>query len=318
MWINKYVKLMYPKRLEDVQMEEAIQLKYDYIPKSLFKYRAIDEYSIKNFENDVAWFNIAAEFNDPYDCVLTTGDFVGNNATALLKDTILDMKRDLNIEVTKEELARLENMGFKEMSKLFVDFCRKNLGKEVEDLAKETILRIQEEGKRNTQVMNETMQISAKICCFSEIKDSILMWSHYANNHKGFCIEYDFKKEGINPALTDRLQPVLYEENLFNIGQYFHEVKGGPNSINPLILKYGSIIKSTEWSYEKEWRITYITPSEQGFSKELFSPQAIYLGAKMCEEDKKRLIEIAKQKRILVYQMKREHNEFKLVPEKVL
>ena len=27
------------------------------------------------------------------------------------------------------------------------------------------------------------------ICCLSKIKDSLLMWSHYANNHKGVCVE---------------------------------------------------------------------------------------------------------------------------------
>lgn len=30
-----------------------------------------------------------------------------------------------------------------------------------------------------------------QVCCFSSIKDSILMWSHYAKDHSGFCIEYD-------------------------------------------------------------------------------------------------------------------------------
>ena len=24
----------------------------------------------------------------------------------------------------------------------------------------------------------------------SQLKDNILMWSHYANQHKGFCIEF--------------------------------------------------------------------------------------------------------------------------------
>ena len=31
------------------------------------------------------------------------------------------------------------------------------------------------------------------IACFSESKDSPTMWAHYADNHKGFVLEYDFK-----------------------------------------------------------------------------------------------------------------------------
>ena len=30
-----------------------------------------------------------------------------------------------------------------------------------------------------------------KICSFSAAKEIILMWSDYANHHKGFCVEYD-------------------------------------------------------------------------------------------------------------------------------
>ncbi|MEM5669933.1 DUF2971 domain-containing protein [Bacillus cereus] len=122
-------------------------------------------------------------------------------------------------------------------------------------LAQETVLQIQKLEKEQLQQLNKNMQKKIKICCFSEINDSILMWSHYANNHKGFCIEYDFTKEGIDRSLTKQLQPVLYRDNLFNIGHYFHE---NGEKMNPLVINYNAIVKSTEWSYEKEWRITYI------------------------------------------------------------
>ncbi len=32
---------------------------------------------------------------------------------------------------------------------------------------------------------------SIGVICFSSNYDNILMWSHYANNHKGICIEFD-------------------------------------------------------------------------------------------------------------------------------
>lgn len=311
MWINKYVKLMFPKRMEDVQMEDAIQLKYDNIPKSLFKYRAIDDYSISNFENDEAWFNTAAEFNDPYDCALTMGDTVKDQMAAILKESILEFNGEFGLGVVKEEL---ENMNFKEMSEFFVGICKK-LGGEWEALARITVFYIEKEEKEQLQQMNEKMQKTTKICCFSEINDSILMWSHYANNHKGFCIEYNFTKEGIDRSLTEQLQPVLYQDNLFNIGHYFHE---NGEKMNPFVTMYNAIVKSTEWSYEKEWRITYVNEKEKGYSKKLFSPQAIYLGAKMSEVEKERMIEMARKKQIEVYQMKMKNNEFKLIPERIL
>ena len=35
----------------------------------------------------------------------------------------------------------------------------------------------------------ETLRIS----CFSSRLDSIVMWSHYASNHTGYCVEYNLK-----------------------------------------------------------------------------------------------------------------------------
>jgi len=318
MWIDEYVKLMYPKNMEDVQMKEAMRLKYNNIPNSLYKYRAFSKFSIENLENDEAWFNTAAEFNDPYDCALTLENTAIDHMTTKLKTNIFGLIRDLNLNLTKEEVARIDSMGFVEASKYFLSFDKNLKEEEIEARVKATAQNIQNESKKNLQKMNEVLQMKIKICCFSEINDSILMWSHYANNHKGFCIEYDFKKEGVDPKLTRWLQPVIYRDKLFNAGQYFEGERKRVSELNPFIVNYNAIIKSTEWSYEKEWRITYTTNDKEGFNKKLFSPQAIYLGAKMCDIEKERIIEIAKQRQIIVFQMNMKNREFKLVPERVL
>ena len=39
-----------------------------------------------------------------------------------------------------------------------------------------------------------TIKDAVRVVCLSEVYDSMLMWSHYAQNHTGFCIEYDFKE----------------------------------------------------------------------------------------------------------------------------
>ena len=43
------------------------------------------------------------------------------------------------------------------------------------------------------------------VCCFSEKKDDILMWSHYADGHKGFCLEFITPKH-------NRDQEVIYNQ----------------------------------------------------------------------------------------------------------
>jgi hypothetical protein len=86
------------------------------------------------------------------------------------------------------------------------------------------------------------------IICFSEVYDSILMWSHYANHHKGFCIGYkdtlfkEFESEKrifLNPISyvhSIDLDTSLDEDNIWC-------------QINKILTT-----KYIDWSYEKEWR----------------------------------------------------------------
>lgn len=47
--------------------------------------------------------------------------------------------------------------------------------------------------------------------CMTETYDNILMWSHYANSHKGICIEYDVKKLLTQKnAFNYYIYPVIY------------------------------------------------------------------------------------------------------------
>ncbi len=91
----------------------------------------------------------------------------------------------------------------------------------------------------------DAMQLG--VFCLSEINDNILMWSHYASNHTGFCIEFertkenDLKPESCVPVIypADDSVPVIDNENL---------------ETNSTFAKIATT-KSKLWSYEKEWRI---------------------------------------------------------------
>lgn len=49
------------------------------------------------------------------------------------------------------------------------------------------------------------------ICCFSKLYDSILMWSHYADYHKGICLKFDMTKD---PFFFLTPMPVIYSQCL--------------------------------------------------------------------------------------------------------
>jgi hypothetical protein len=47
------------------------------------------------------------------------------------------------------------------------------------------------------------------VCCFTTDNRNPLMWSHYADGHKGFCLEFDTQKCKL---LSEKLFPVTYSD----------------------------------------------------------------------------------------------------------
>ena len=146
------------------------------------------------------------------------------------------------------------------------------------------------------------------ITCFSKKSDEILMWSHYANKHTGFCVEYDFSK-CTNWAALITLFPVIYSKSrphfpmsIFEQSNNFKDitVKEDNDSIISLIRLL--LIKSDIWRYEEEWRI--IGLQNQLIDKHLLELDIvtkIYLGANISEKNEKEIVDIAKSKGIPVY-----------------
>lgn len=96
-------------------------------------------------------------------------------------------------------------------------------------------------------------------CFFGDSPDNALMWAHYADNHKGFCIEYEVAIE------TPGLLEVNYSSKL--PAPSVTELLFSPEETLRRILT----TKKMEWNYEKEWRLVYLralNPGEKGMNIE--------------------------------------------------
>lgn len=318
MWHEEYVKLMFPINVNDMKMEEAMKLKYDNIPSSLYKYRVINEYSIQNLENDEVWVTTADKFNDPYDCALTLDcqyikEILKKNLISIVP-TIMKQK-GIDLKVADAELENFRNQPLQAFLKYILEKDQ-TFAKEP-DKIQEIISFIEnffeEKLKQQIQKHVNTSQKGIFICCFSELNDSILMWSHYAANHTGICVEYDFKQSGPGDILTRVLQPLIYKDEIFDLSKYLLQDK---EKFNNLVTSYLAITKSLEWSYEKEWRLSFsIGGGIDPFNRKVPKPKAIYLGSKISAENKELIINLAARKGFPVYQMKLANNAFRLVAE---
>jgi hypothetical protein len=171
-----------------------------------------------------------------------------------------------------------------------------------------------------TEVRKNTSE-TIKITCFSERNDSSLMWSHYANKHFGFCIEYDFtynvdsSKKDLQ-FLQELLFPVFYSNNRPIITKtMLDDVKNRDYYLeNNIMGKFMEEIyctllcKSRDWAYEKEWRAFHLLEKN---TLEIPCATKVFLGVNIEDEPKAEIISIAKNKNIPVYQMILKPNSYK-------
>lgn len=89
------------------------------------------------------------------------------------------------------------------------------------------------------------------VACFTEAWQSPLMWSHYADEHSGFCVAYRVRKEALVRGQRQRFsqQQVQYVSALPEI--CLSEVLFSPHQVFSRLLA----TKSIEWAYEREWRL---------------------------------------------------------------
>jgi hypothetical protein len=90
--------------------------------------------------------------------------------------------------------------------------------------------------------------------CLSETHDNLLMWAHYASDHRGFVIEIDSKHffdlaDDPNNAWKITLDRVKYREMrpAWQSGNWWDYLHG---TLHKMVTT-----KSTHWSHEQEWRV---------------------------------------------------------------
>ena len=140
----------------------------------------------------------------------------------------------------------------------------------------------------------------------NEFPDNELMWAHYANSHKGFCIAYDIK------------QLEFSEERPYNVNEMQVVYKLNPPIIDILnILNKDFLVKmfgtkSNIWEYENELRLIY-----NGFGLKKYNPfslKSVYFGLNMDEKYQKQIIDGLSNRDINFYKMSMEKESYKLTP----
>jgi hypothetical protein len=320
----------------------------------IFKYCSIDV-STLILENNEILLNEPKNFNDPYD----TNILLDEKDLSKAKDILINYSLDIAMkEVIKnyykdfkwwqkiiaipakgtiklQEITNRKNKEYKPIlnySRMMQSFTSMGLKNGTKD--SESQIALNELIKtRNSGVIEETLSESIMdttnnllITCFSKIPDSMLMWSHYADNSKGVCLEYE-NEDYLDVQYSNKRGKFIISKVMYKILWYYHsrekEQKSEKEMTSFLIAITPFLTKSNVWSYEEEVRAIYSKNSMQIIEKDgqFFYKMkrliSITLGYRVSEIEKCKFIEFSQKHKIRLYQMELSHETFDLIRKEI-
>lgn len=310
----------------------------------LYKYTKF-QYLEKILENNSFKLSNPEEFNDPFDCLVEADEIEKKKCFELImnyyffkemekiffdketrlrtRDKIVSAGFRLELKLTKFTIKKYKFYNPIPMVNRFVKIGAKyKLGQDFKDQMDKAIL----EFSKMIEIKVNEIRDSLLICCYGKRNDSILMWSHYGDCHKGVCI-------GFEPYDDIDISEVKYSKrraklDLYSITQivlaydYLKEKVDIKNkNVARKILK-PFLVKSKDWKYEEEYRSIYsknesnprITISDNMHLLDAGNIKTIYLGCKVPEDEENKVRDLAGN--IPVVKMKDSRKKYKVEPSR--
>lgn len=227
----------------------------------LFKFRAVNEYSLEELRESYVYFSNVTTLNNPFEMGVHL-DQISDLEAARVEF----MTRDYLGSPIEQILGPMDP----ESRKAYLE-TRWNC-----DAWRKPFL---EEWKK-VDGFGDEMKRRLSIYCASATRTDGLLWAHYASGHRGIAIE-------LNPnddEVLRKVRKVKYQREfpIINVHRDNAETK----------LTKSLLTKSKDWSYEQEYRTIF--PAERENVKHGVSPSvfvSITFGAKISEADRDKVID---------------------------
>ena len=272
-------------------------------PQELCRFRAVNENSLMQLQNNEQFFSTADYYDDPFDTFFSI-DFKalqqnGNAVTQMLAQNDTGRIRDL-----------LTAFGFGDN----IDSIIQSLRETKFDINWLTL---------SLKDVRKLLQRQIYSICFCEDPLNETMWLKYADQHKGFVQVYDFndpatKLCGKEPKCTECgvvkyppvLFPVYYSGEMYDATTYALNVLARevfkeklsflpPEALNAFIYTASwederiSLIKKECHQYDQEWRMLLPTPYTSRPRIKL-KPKSVLIGLRTPEYQKRLIISAAR------------------------
>lgn len=219
-------------------------------PIRIYQYQPFNVRTLANLKGRHLWYSKVARFNDPFELAYVIEQDLADDDV----DYIYARLRDN--QVKQKGASALAEWDSAYMTKGIIN-----------DKFREGIL----QGTVNALVKQKLNE--GGVSCLAEANDDILMWAHYADGHRGFCLEFDTSFEPFSKLHQVKYQPQIPTFNPVRVFQDAEE-----------FMKIFTT-KFTAWKYEKEWRLLH-KKGDTGYRYGVEALTGIYLGSAMEEAHK--------------------------------
>jgi len=257
------------------------------LPTHLYKFITWEkEYHKRMIEENEIFFTSAKNFNDPF-------------------DSSVPLRYDLGTEEQIFELYKTHvklqhpNLNSTEVERVAINEMRINKIKDPKII------------ESNLDYQRRWAIEKYGIFSMTTENKNILMWSHYADSHKGICLRFncsrflDFIR---NDCLRNEL---LIVWDKIDYQTEYPLLNPFELNDNEVVLK-SLLIKSCNWKYENEFRfILFDNPDRALIIPDGIIDQII-IGCNILSENKNKLVELAKLKKIELLQAIIKRNSFGL------
>lgn len=252
------------------EFEERIR--EDKIPQFLYRYRSVNNEFIEDeLVNNYLYFSDWTEFNDPF-----------------------EGKISLNRSYSIEELFRL----FSSLNKQRGSVLSKAQLKQVAE-------KIHRDKTCFISVLHSLLVALHKkigVCCFTKKNDNLLMWAHYADSHKGICLEFEPRQDLQIFSLILQMQ---YRKDFLPFN-FLDDSKS---------ISYLNLIsqKSEEWKYEEEYRVYKYDFLDRKYGYNPRALKSVIFGCKTSEETISKIKKLFSNNPFVSYKKcEQDNNSYKL------
>lgn len=273
------------------------------IPEKLYKYRsfndvkcffkvdpitgkvAYSDFGLDGLSKGKVWFSHLDKLNDPYE---NEYNFDYSNylkdldlyLSSLPKNSVL--RRNLNKKIKEKQRAGLTD---------------RKIIREMESKSPDGGIKVQlAKFKKNIQ-NDKANKIGILSLC--ENKDNLLMWAYYADDHKGYCLEFSskLKHKGKSLLVKDKTFPVDYDKSHYkmeDLHPFYTSMKKNRTKDREEEKKVNQKVychKSLAWKHEREWRVVEDIKKKKKKASDIGALldfpgrlTAVYFGAR-CSED---------------------------------